>query len=312
MTRALLIHGGTLGDFILSLRVVSALRASGAARVSVLGRPAVCGIACPRGGVDEVRDIETHGYHRLFSAESELGEAARGWLAGFDLVVNMLPDAAEVVAANLMRAGIQTVIDLDPRPRPGTRRHITEQWLADLQVRGFRAGGDAPEIQIEAALADRAREILGERGIAGERAIVFAPGSGSRKKCWPAADFRSLADQAARAGWLPVCALGPVERETFTETERAGIGRNMAILDGLSVIDLAACLSVARAYVGNDSGVSHLAAAAGARVVAVFGPTDPAVWRPLGRTVLIAGDGDGANWPVVETVWQRLLEAIRC
>lgn len=312
MTRALLIHGGTLGDFVLSLRVVSALRASGAAHVSVLGRPAVCGIACPRGGVDEVRDIEAHGYHRLFSAESELGEAAREWLAGFDLAVNMLPDGDGVVSGHLKRAGVRAVIELDPRPRPGTRRHITDQWLAAVQTEGILGGGDAPEIHIEAALADRARAIFGERGTAGERTILLAPGSGSRKKCWPAAEYLSLAFLAHRAGWMPVCLLGPVERETFSDGERASIGQSMPILDGLTVIDLAACLTVARAYVGNDSGVSHVAAAVGARVVAIFGPTDPAVWRPLGRRVRVAGGGDGANWPSVQTVWQHVLEAIQC
>jgi heptosyltransferase-3 len=53
------------------------------------------------------------------------------------------------------------------------------------------------------------------------------------------------------------------------------------------LLDLARFLAGARAYVGNDSGITHLAAAVGAPTVALFGPTDPAIWGPRGRTVRI-------------------------
>jgi ADP-heptose:LPS heptosyltransferase len=56
---------------------------------------------------------------------------------------------------------------------------------------------------------------------------------------------------------------------------------------------LAGWLRSARVYIGNDSGITHLAAAAGAPVVAIFGPTDPAVWAPRGdRVRLVAGKLD--------------------
>jgi ADP-heptose:LPS heptosyltransferase len=71
----------------------------------------------------------------------------------------------------------------------------------------------------------------------------------------------------------------------------------------MSVGQVAALLARCRLYVGNDSGLTHLAAAVGAETVAVFGPTDPAVWAPRGSRVrVVRGSGDGDRWPPVESV----------
>jgi ADP-heptose:LPS heptosyltransferase len=100
---------------------------------------------------------------------------------------------------------------------------------------------------------------------------VIHPYSGSARKNWPLERFRELARRLA----MPVrwCA-GPEEE-----------------LDGAvrftDLYELARWLATARVYVGNDSGISHLAAAAGAPVVAIFGPTDPAVWAPRGDRVRV-------------------------
>jgi ADP-heptose:LPS heptosyltransferase len=55
---------------------------------------------------------------------------------------------------------------------------------------------------------------------------------------------------------------------------------------------VAARLAAAAAFVGNDSGTTHLAAMLGAPTVAIFGPTDPAVWAPTGPRVRVLGGGD--------------------
>lgn len=101
---------------------------------------------------------------------------------------------------------------------------------------------------------------------------VIHPFSGSPKKCWPLDRYRELARRLA----MPVrwCA-GP-------EDQLPGAVR----IDDL--YELACWLATARLYIGNDSGVTHLAAAVGTPVLALFGPSDPRVWAPRGAHVRVA------------------------
>jgi hypothetical protein len=100
---------------------------------------------------------------------------------------------------------------------------------------------------------------------------VIHPFSGSPRKCWPLSRFRELAGRLK----MPVrwCA-GP--EDPLTHAVR---------IDDL--YELACWLATARVYIGNDSGITHLAAAVGTRVVALFGPTDPRIWGPRGPRVRV-------------------------
>lgn len=100
---------------------------------------------------------------------------------------------------------------------------------------------------------------------------VLHPFSGSPRKNWPLSQYRALAE---RLPWPVEWCAGP--EEPLPDARR---------FDNL--YELATWISGARVYIGNDSGISHLAAAAGAKVVAIFGPTDPAVWAPRGDRVRI-------------------------
>lgn len=123
--------------------------------------------------------------------------------------------------------------------------------------------------------------------------IAIQPFSGSPRKNWPLARFREL---AAR---LPL----PVEFAAGPEEPLDGALR----FDGLW--DLARWLASARLYVGNDSGVSHLAAAVGTPVIAIFGPTDPAVWAPRGALVdVVRADGGAPDHVTVGDVLKPALE----
>jgi heptosyltransferase III len=100
--------------------------------------------------------------------------------------------------------------------------------------------------------------------------VVIHPFSGSKRKNWPLPHYEALASRirAARVEWTA----GPEEA-----------------LDGAtrfqSLAELASWLSGARLYIGNDSGITHLAAAVGTATLALFGPTDPAKWAPRGANV---------------------------
>ncbi len=119
----------------------------------------------------------------------------------------------------------------------------------------------------------------GRESAARENLAVIHPFSGSARKNWPLEKFRALAARLERAMPVRWCA-GP-------EDPPCPEGAHGAVrIDDL--YELACWLARARLYIGNDSGVTHLAAAVGTPVLALFGPTDPAVWAPRGPNVRIA------------------------
>jgi ADP-heptose:LPS heptosyltransferase len=126
------------------------------------------------------------------------------------------------------------------------------------------------------------------------------PGSGGKRKCWPAQRFAELAARLR----APVLLLeGPADADACREfAEALASSVPAARVTGVSLSRLAALLSESRGYMGNDSGVSHLAAALGVPTIAVFGPTDPAVWAPLGPEVSVVTTRGDAPWPTVDDV----------
>ena len=116
--------------------------------------------------------------------------------------------------------------------------------------------------------------------------FALHPGSGSPKKNWPAKKFAELArrirDEKCGA---PVFSFG--EADVAVGEALARLAPDVPVVRGLDLLDLAGVLSTCAGYVGNDSGITHLAAAQGIPVVALFGPSDPVAWGPRGENVRI-------------------------
>jgi ADP-heptose:LPS heptosyltransferase len=127
--------------------------------------------------------------------------------------------------------------------------------------------------------------------------ILVHPGSGSRSKNWPPDRFAAV----VRALDEPVrVVVGEADVAAAAEVE-SRLGYRLERLEHPPLAELAARLAGCRAYLGNDSGVSHLAGLCGAHTVTLFGPTNPSVWRPVGPDVAVLGFEATAN-EVVETL----------
>jgi len=119
--------------------------------------------------------------------------------------------------------------------------------------------------------------------------IVLHVGAGSEAKRWPLDRWVALAKVLRDEGRTVMFIAGEVEAERFAASDRRSFdhagGRFLESLDELA--DTLRCASV---FVGCDSGPSHLAAQLGVPTVALFGPTDPAVWGPVGPRVVVVRD----------------------
>jgi ADP-heptose:LPS heptosyltransferase len=113
--------------------------------------------------------------------------------------------------------------------------------------------------------------------------IFIHPGSGSIRKRWPLARFLELADILEKKGLGPQFICGPAEQDLAAELAK----QNRPVHGLGKLTDLADLLESAGGYIGNDSGVSHLASFLGLPGVVIFGPTDPLRWKPTGPRIEI-------------------------
>ncbi len=295
--RMLVLHGGAIGDFILTLGLIQSLRVAVRAEwVTLIGRGTIRELAGPDNGIDRFCDLDAGGFHALFGSSALDGRAADA-IAGHQLAINLLGEAA-ALDARLVSAGVGRVISIDPRPRTGTNEHITTQWSRDLVRAGIDLRVRPAVIRVPADELAAARD---HPAFAGAAPIVLHPGSGSRAKCWPLENWAGLANRLRERGRACVTLLGPAERERFAGADLSQLLKVAAAVESESLLRVAAWLSLARAYIGNDSGISHLAAAVEARTLAIFGPTAPTVWRPYSDTTEVIGSGT-PHWPSLSDV----------
>lgn len=199
---------------------------------------------------DRVRSIASTGLDTLGLAGIDPPPALVDQLRSFDSIVSWYGSNREEFRDHARDLGLAFEF-FSALPSPAEQTHAADFFLRQV-------GGHGPAIpRIHCPPAPRADF------------VVIHPFSGSARKNWPLERFRELAQ---RIGWPVQWSAGPQEP-----------------LDGAvrfeNLFDLACWLARSRLYIGNDSGITHLAAAAGAPVLAIFGASDPAVWAPRGEHV---------------------------
>jgi heptosyltransferase-3 len=127
---------------------------------------------------------------------------------------------------------------------------------------------------------------LSRSPIASDGPILIHPGSGSPTKNWPAERFLELITHLQSLGKTVRVTLGEVELERWPPELIQKFDSTAPTVRPASYLDLLAEIQKSSAFIGNDSGPTHLAAILGLRTLAIFGPTDPSVWQPQGPRVM--------------------------
>ena len=170
--------------------------------------------------------------------------------------------------------------------RPRGRRHHSEYYLALVRELGFDAVASVPRIEITAGTRRRVEKLLAGAGIAPSMPLVgAAPGAAyGHAKRWPPARVAELATRLSNRGAAVVLVGAAGDRDAGREIESSlPAGARVVNLIGRTDLRLfAGLLAACHAFVSNDSGAMHVAAAAGVPVAAIFGPTDERVTAPLG------------------------------
>jgi heptosyltransferase III len=279
LDRILVIRGGAIGDFILTLPALKALRDSNPnARIEILGYKHIAVLAENRFYAEAVRSIEYGGLSSFFARGAVLPDDLRDYFRSFDLILSYLYDPDRIFEENLGRAGARKI--LAGPAKIDNHSHAARQLAKPLEELGLEVVDLVAKIFPSNEDRQFAREFLGD---CARPIIALHPGSGSEKKNWPLDNWISLGSNLSRPF---VVVTGEADASQTTRLEREWKDRDVLFAQNLPLPHLAAVLE-RTVFVGHDSGISHLAAAAGADCVLLFAPTDPEIWAPLNEKVQI-------------------------
>ncbi|TFH20271.1 MAG: hypothetical protein E4H03_12485, partial [Myxococcales bacterium] len=274
---------GALGDGVLLwplLRALQPLTLVGPSSAGQLAALEIDGLATV--------DDRSPGWTRLF-ADARAPAAATDSAVPRELlaarrIVSFVSDGADAWARNVaaLHPNCQCWF-ASPTPPNGVTVHVTEFRSRQLA----RAGLQLPLHDVTTVRASSQRRIRDERGCTRPGGVVLAPGSGSREKCWPPAAYERLAGRLIDRGVTVRILMGHVETERLDSALRRGWEERFDVRYPPTPIELADEIRFAHLYVGNDSGPTQLAAQLGVATVALFGPTDPRVWSPVGDDVTV-------------------------
>jgi ADP-heptose:LPS heptosyltransferase len=223
----------------------------------------------------------------------------------FDHIVSFLGDSSETVNRRLAAVCRGDVAAIDPRPTESTLRlgtHITRQWAQAAQSMGLDVAEPTNnQWSLSTSLQDAWRARLAARlGVQPGRIAVCHPGSGGLAKCCPLEALEQLIAALMERRWTGAWMIGPDEIERFGSSYRDRLEKSAPVIYEESVEQAAELACGAQLYIGNDAGMTHVTAIVGVRTIALFGPTDPRVWRPLGCATDVIGFAKGnqsyAQW----------------
>lgn len=301
--RAVILQPGAIGDCILTLPLANFLKSSlELGSIDMFGLTDYIGIFPGRTVIDGVRSLDSVDLHRLFTSAKDFELDCRDRLAetfdGYSWIVSFLGESGSDFEKNLIytvhSSHSAEVITLALKPDEGFSGHITEFYTSQFQnqypLELAKSDDNFIEPLIRTKSSDRklGAELLIDAGFDSDSEIVIIhPGSGATRKCWNLANFIAVAKKLGSCGFDVLFILGPAEQERFNHATLAAIYETGVCLSDLSLTEVLGVLSCASAFIGNDSGVTHLAAALGVKTVALFGPTNPSIYRPLGPYVTI-------------------------
>lgn len=303
----LVIRGGAIGDFILTLPALRLLREGfSGCRIEIIGYRHICCVAEGRYYADAVRSIEYAPMAGFFNPRSELDPGLSEYFAGFGQVISYLFDPDKFFEGNLRRCGVKNLLVGDPRI--SDMQHASRQLARPMESLALFLEDEAARVYPSHADSAAANDLLRSLDTP---FVAIHPGSGSDKKNWPLPAWNRLINRLLdlKATLLVVAGESDTERIRELKTEFSG---RLIFLEHLPLNVLGAVLARCTFFIGHDSGISHLAAAAGADCLVLFGPTDPSVWAPKnpGANVLRAPGGLLQNL-TVEAVLEKLPDILK-
>jgi heptosyltransferase III len=288
--RILVIRGGAIGDFVLTLPAIRLLRENFPdAHLEILGYRHIVSLAERSDLADATRSIEYSALSGFFAPKGHLVPELVAYLTSFQQIVSYLYDPDNFFEGNIRRCGVKNF--LAASTRIDDSQHAAHQLARPLQSLALYLEDHAAKLEPNAEDRTFADDFLRDA-----RRPVFAihPGSGSETKNWPLQNWLALGDWLLTFHPQPTLLLvgGEADQINFGALRTAWKKLPIVLANNLPLHRLAAVLKKCDLFIGHDSGISHIAAAVGTPCLLLFGPTDPHIWAPANPQVRVLQSRD--------------------
>ena len=277
----LVMRPGAIGDALLAFPTLHALRVKyGAKRITFVSNASVLPLAKTWKLADDVSDFQQTQWSELFSTTGIRNAALRELLAATDMAICWLSDPDHLVESNLRLAGVKKIIVAPGRPSEHSYAHVAEYLASTVKIPAKQVRAWHPTLLTPTKTG---------------KTIAIHPGSGGERKNWPIAYFAEVIKTLWQEKCEVLLLVGPAEEQKLAYLQKhltppPGLYRTLV---NTPLLEIAQHLQQCRGYLGNDSGITHLAAMLGVPTVAIFGPTSrTSNWEPLGKHVSIIQQPD--------------------
>ena len=288
MQRTLLVvHPGSLGDVLLALPAMRALRAAFPGHaLGLMAHGQVIRLLVAGGEVHKGFTLEGQSLTHLVAGTDSMDTEIEQWLLKCDVAVGWLADPDRTLHSAFRKFGIAHILVASPHSSGYQSVHQTDRFLETIRSVASMSS-PSPSLQLphdviqEAALRLTSLEMFPSRPI-----VILHPGSGSRHKCTAPTLFANLLRHYESHGIQPLVVGGPADVHQLTGLQLSS-SAPFRVLQNLDLVSMAGVIAHADRFIGHDSGLTHLAACLQVPTIALFGPTDPGRWAPRGSYVSV-------------------------
>jgi heptosyltransferase-2 len=231
----------------------------------------------------------------FFARNGELEKGLADYFAGFDLIISFLYDPDKIFQTNVARCTRAQFIPGPHRPDESAGIHATQTFLKPLERLAIFDADPVPRLGLP-------------KQVSPLNQIALHPGSGSEEKNWPEEKWAELLEHLLHSTRFDLLLVGgEAETDRLQRLAAALPISRVRVAQNLPLPELASRLHECAAFVGHDSGISHLAAAVGLPGILLWGKTSETVWKPHSEKVITLKATDGlASLPVA-----TVLKAVR-
>jgi heptosyltransferase III len=274
--KIVVLRGGALGDIVLTLPILQALRDFYPGCLITLAAPYPQAVLA-RHLTHQVLDLNSARLVSLFKPGTNLPDDVRELLRA-DLILSYLSDPDRMIEEKLAISATAKFL-LGPFKLDLERRLAVEQLAQPLAILGIASIDPVPRLTAPSPTRPLNR-------------VAIHPGSGSQNKNWPIGHWAALLGELMPTFDEVLLISGEADTEIAEAIRPLIPATKLRLCVNRSLWDLVSELSQSRLFLGHDSGVTHLAAATGVATVALFGPTEPSIWAPNGDHVIVIRSPD--------------------